>query len=161
MTSDSGSRRAPVQIVRSVAVAAPREPVWASVVTPAGIDDELRPWLSMTMPPAYRDATIETVPTGVWLGRASIRLFGLIPVEYDDLRLLERQAPEYFHEHSRMRLASVWEHRRELRALSREVTQVTDRITVIPRVPVPGFMLRGVVTALFAHRHRRLRAIFD
>jgi ligand-binding SRPBCC domain-containing protein len=37
-------------IERQSMVDAPAERVWARVVTPEGINDELRPWMTMSMP---------------------------------------------------------------------------------------------------------------
>ena len=58
---------------RSSVVAAAPDVVWRRGMTPAGIDDEMRPWLSMTMP---RDGlAVDTVRVGEPVGRAWLRLF--------------------------------------------------------------------------------------
>ena len=149
-----------VEVVRSVVVPAPRELVWARVVTPEGIDHELRPVLSMTMPRAHRDATIADVPVGEPLGRAWLRLGGVLPVEYDALQLVDVDPPRSFHERSSMAMARVWEHRRTLEELADGSTLVTDRLRLVPRVPLPAPLLRTLVGALFEHRQRRLAAWF-
>ena len=56
-----------------------------------GINDELRPWLKMTIPRHLRDRTLDDGPLGVRLGRSWVLLFGLIPFDYDDLVLAERR----------------------------------------------------------------------
>ncbi|NJC23681.1 ligand-binding SRPBCC domain-containing protein [Arthrobacter pigmenti] len=150
-----------VRVTRSVVVAAPRDAVWERVTAPAGINHELRPLLSMQMPVGYRHATIATVPVGEWLGKAPLLLGGVLPIEYDDLRLIEVTQPVRFHERSRMRTASVWEHRRELEALTENLTRVTDQLTVVPRLSITAGVLRAFVGALFEHRHRRLRHHFN
>ena len=43
-------------------VDAPAEQVWARVVTPEGINDEVRPWLTMSMPRGAKDSTVDNVP---------------------------------------------------------------------------------------------------
>lgn len=150
-----------VRVTRSVTVDAPQQQVWDLVVTPEGIDHELRPLLSMTMPAGYRDRTVATVPVGEPLGRAWLRLGGVLPVDYDDLRLVSVDPPRSFHERSTMLSARVWEHRRTLTDLGEGRTLVTDEVRMTPRVPLPA-TVQGLVAralrGLFAHRHRRLRA---
>ena len=45
-------------------VDAPAEHVWARVVTPEGINDELRPWITMSMPRGAESLTVDNVPIG-------------------------------------------------------------------------------------------------
>lgn len=151
-----------VRVTRSVVVDAPRQQVWDLVITPEGIDHELRPWLSMRMPARHRGGTIASVPVGEPLGRAWLRLGGLLPVDFDSLQLLSVDPPREFHERSWMLSARVWEHRRSLEDLGDGRTRVVDELRMVPRVPLPGplrSVVRRAVTALFDHRHRRLRAV--
>jgi hypothetical protein len=37
-------------VERQIVIHAPAENVWARVVTPEGINDEPRPWMTMSMP---------------------------------------------------------------------------------------------------------------
>ncbi len=83
-------------------VAAPADVVWGGAVTEEGINYELRPILRMTMPRRLRGEAIDTVPVGEPLGRAWILLFGLLPVDYDDLTLAERGPGLRFLESSSM-----------------------------------------------------------
>jgi hypothetical protein len=135
--------------------------VWSRVTTAEGIDDELRPWLSMRMPRRWRGSSLGEVPVGEPLGRAWLRLGGVVPVDYDDLHLVAVNAPTSFHERSTMATARVWEHRRTLEATPDGGTRVTDQLRLVPRLPLPGpvaRLVRGAGRALFAHRHRRLAA---
>jgi ligand-binding SRPBCC domain-containing protein len=59
-----------MMIERQSVVDAPHEQVWARVVTPEGINDELRPWLTMSMPRGAKDLTVDTVPVGTRSGAA-------------------------------------------------------------------------------------------
>ncbi|OUZ12140.1 hypothetical protein BHE97_02805 [Aeromicrobium sp. PE09-221] len=144
----------------AVTVDAPIERVWERVTSPAGINDELAPILSMGMPRDYRDATVATVPVGVPLGKAWLRLGGIVPVDYDDLMIVELDPPHGFHERSTMLAARTWEHRRRLARIGETKTHVTDELTIEPRLPVPARVPRMIVTSLFKHRHRRLAAHF-
>jgi hypothetical protein len=131
--------------------------VWRRVVSPAGIDDELRPWLTMSLP---RDADIDAVALGEPLGRVWLRLGGLVPVEYDDLVITELDPGRRFLEESSMAAMRRWVHERTVEPAPDGGARVTDRITYAPRVPVLGPALRPVLVAFFAHRHRRLARHF-
>ncbi|TXL57365.1 SRPBCC family protein [Aeromicrobium terrae] len=142
---------------RTSLVPAGVDQVWARVVTPEGINDEMRPWMTMTMPRAARGLTVETVPVGQPLGRAWLRLFGVVPFDYDHLTIAQLEPGRRFHEVSTMLSMRQWEHERTLTAVGDE-TEVRDRITFEPRLPVPGLaaILARVLRAFFGHRHRRL-----
>lgn len=149
-------------MTRSVVVDAPRQQVWDLVITPEGINHELWPLLSMRMPPRHRGRTIDTVPVGEPLGRAWLRLGGLVPVDFDSLQLVSVVPPRQFHERSWMLSARVWEHRRSLENLGDRRTRLTDQVRMVPRLPLPGparALARRGLGALFDHRHRRLRAL--
>lgn len=149
-----------VEVVRASVVRAPRDEVWARVVTADGVSDEFRPLLRMRFPARLAGASIADVPLGRPIGRAWILLGGVIPVEYDDLVLVDLEAPRFFQERSELGSCRVWEHRRELESLADGSTRVTDTLRAVPRALVPGSVVRVVVGALFAHRHRRLALEF-
>jgi len=145
-----------VEVVRSSVVRAPRERVWARIVTPCGVAHEFGPLLTMRFPAALVGTSIADVPTGRPVGRAWILLAGVIPLEFDDLTILEVSPPRYFRERSRLGSCRVWEHHRDLEALTDGTTRVTDTLRAVPRALLPGPVVRAVVGALFTHRHRRL-----
>jgi len=140
-------------------VAAPREAVWARVSTFDGVNHELGPLLRMTAP---HGAVIDpaAVPIGERWFRSRLLLFGVLPVDYDDLTLIALEPGSRFHERSAMRSMRVWEHERRLDDAPGG-TQVTDRLTFVPRVPVAQGLQRALVVATFRRRHRRLRAWFE
>lgn len=149
------------EVQRSVLVAAPRQEVWDRVVTEAGINHEMRPWMTMSMPRRAKGLSVETVPVGEFIGRAWLRLFGLIPYDWDRLRLIAVEPPARFHEDSTMISMSRWTHERTLREVGPDQTEVTDRLTLTPRVPLLGPVLRRVINAFFGHRQRRLQKWFS
>lgn len=149
-----------VAVMRSSIVRAPREQVWARVVTADGVSDEFGPLLTMRFPARLQGSSIEALPLGQPAGRAWILLGGLIPVEFDDLVITELDAPRHFQERSRLGSVRVWEHRRELEALPDGTTRVTDTLRAEPRALLPRPVVRAAVGALFAHRHRRLAKAF-
>lgn len=142
-------------------VPAPASDVWERVITEEGINDEMRPWLRMTMPPGLRGATIDDVRVGEPLGRSWILGLGLIPVDYDDLCLAELEPGRRFLERSQMLSMSLWQHERIVEPDGNDAARVTDRLHFeLRRVPaaIPGAarFAAWMVARFFAHRHRRL-----
>ena len=93
---------------------APVERVWARVVTPEGINDELRPWMTMSMPRGAESLTVDSVPVGEPIGRCWLRLFGVVPFDYDDLTIAELRPGQGFHEESTMLSMRLCRHERTL-----------------------------------------------
>ena len=143
----------------SSVVPAPPDAVWARVTTFEGVNHELMPIVGMTCPAAFRRIDPETVPIGRRWFRSWILLFGLVPIDYDDLRLLAVEPGRSFHEDSTMLTQRRWVHRRALEPVAGG-TRVTDRIEFEPRVALVGPVLQRLFHAVFRHRHRRLAAYF-
>jgi hypothetical protein len=118
----------------------------------------MRPWMTMSMPRGSGDLTIDTIQLGVPLGRAWIRLFGILPIDYDHLSIVALEPGRSFHEKSTMFSMKSWQHERSLTPVTDGVTRVHDRVTFEPRWfmrPSAG-LLRRLLAAFFGHRHRRL-----
>jgi ligand-binding SRPBCC domain-containing protein len=140
-------------------LAAPPEAVWQRVTTPRGINDELLPLVRMTTPPALRGVTIGDVPVGESLGRSWLLMFGLVPVEFDDLTIAELEPGRRFLERSAMLTQSEWRHERIVEP-HRDGCRVTDRLAWQGRWKASEVLYGLVVPVLFRHRHRRLRRGF-
>ena len=152
----------PTVIERRSVVAASAERVWARVVTPEGINDELRPWMTMSIPRAFKGATVDDIPVGTPIGRAWIRLFGVLPFDYDYLTITELDPGRRFHEESTMLSMRLWRHERTVTADGIGTALVDDRVTFQPRLPLrfaAPLLVLGI-GALFSHRHRRLQRHF-
>ena len=152
-------------VVQWSVVAQPADAVWARATSAEGINHELRPILRMTMPATLRGKTIDDVEIGVPLGRSWLLLFGLIPVDYDDLTLAELEPGNRFLERSEMLSMRVWQHQRTVEPVDAGSCRVTDRLAFELRRPmawIPGSanLARAIVAALFRHRHRRLAGAF-
>jgi hypothetical protein len=150
-------------VERASRVRAPAPAVWERVTTREGINHELGPWLRMTMPPGLRGATIAGVRVGEPLGRGWLLLGGLLPVEYDDLRLAELEPGRRFLERSSMFSMRVWQHERIVEPAGEGLSSVTDRLGFelrrpLARIPGSRRLAGGIVRRVFAHRHRRLAA---
>jgi ligand-binding SRPBCC domain-containing protein len=149
-------------IERQSIVRAPAEEVWARVVTPEGINDEVRPWITMSMPRGAESLTVDNVPIGVPIGRAWLRLFGVLPFDYDRLCIAELDPGRGFDEQSTMMSMRQWRHQRTVTPDGGSKAVVRDRITfqlrtlLRPATPIVAAGLR----ALFGHRHRRLQRYF-
>ena len=141
-------------------LAAPQETVWARVSTFEGINDELRPLMRMTAPARVRALDPSQVVLGERIFRSWVLLFGVIPIDYDDLTLIALEPGRGFHERSRMLSMRVWEHERTLEPAGDAATRVTDRLSFEPRLPGSGPLLERFIGATFRHRHRRLRRRF-
>lgn len=134
--------------------------MWAGAVDPEGINFELGPWVSMSMPKSIAPGmTIEDIELAVPIGRSWIK-FAKVPVDYDDLCLVERGPGMRFLERSKLGTARLWEHEREVIATSESTCEITDRVAIEVRSPLR--MIGGVrlapriIRRLFTHRHRRL-----
>jgi ligand-binding SRPBCC domain-containing protein len=147
-------------LVRSSRLSAAPDEVWERVVSPAGINDELRPLIRMTVPKAMRGRSIDDVQPGDYLGRSWILLFGVIPFDYDELGLAELGPGRRFLERSKMLSMRSWEHERTVTPVEGGC-EVTDRVAFEPRALirlVPGLssLVEAALRRMFAHRHRRL-----
>jgi ligand-binding SRPBCC domain-containing protein len=150
-----------VRVERRSELRADAAQAWERAISPAGVNGELRPLVRMTMPRRLRGLPLDQFPVGTPAGRSWILLFGLVPIDYDDLCLVEVEPPRRFLERSRTLAFSVWEHEREIEPIGPGCA-LTDRLGFELRAPLarlPGAspLARAVVVALFAHRHRRLR----
>ena len=146
-------------VERSSVLSAPAADVWARVVTPEGINDEFWPWLTMSLPTEASALSIDTLELGMPIGRSWIRLFGVLPVDYDDLTIAELEPGRRFLERSRLFSAPQWQHERLVEPVDDACCRVTDRLTFTPR---RGFGLLGprIIRLIFWYRHRRLRRFF-
>lgn len=147
------AQRPVVRIQTELAV--PVEPLWAHVTSFAGINDELRPLLRMTVPSRLRAGGSLELASPAKLGKSVLLVFGVLPVDYDDIAIVEIEPPHRFLERSRMLSAASWEHERTLTPTERGCLLV-DRVEFQPRFAGTGAVLREVVPRLFRHRHARL-----
>jgi ligand-binding SRPBCC domain-containing protein len=142
-------------------LAAPPEAVWARVSTFEGINDELRPLMRMTAPARVRALDPAEVVLGERIFRSWILLFGLVPIDYDDLSLIALEPGRGFHERSTMLSMRAWEHERWLESDGDGRCRLSDRLSFEPRVGLAGPLLERFVALTFRHRHRRLRRFFE
>jgi ligand-binding SRPBCC domain-containing protein len=135
------------------------EQVWAHASTFAGVNRELWPLLRMTFPPALARLTPELFPVGRTAFRSWLLLFGFVPVEFDDIQLVELEPGRGFYEVSRLFMVREWRHRRTVTPAG-EGCVVQDEIGMLPRWRWTGWLLAPVFRWVFAWRHRSLRRLF-
>lgn len=138
----------------------PVDLVWDRVTTQEGINDEMGPYLKMTMPRQFRGRSIADVTPGTRIGKSFLLLFGILPFGFDDITIAKIDPGRMFREESVMTGMRIWVHHRTLEPLG-DRTVVTDEITLAPQAPmglIPGWgkVMSRVLSAFFAHRHRRL-----
>ena len=141
-------------------VSAPREEVWQRVTTPEGVNGELMPIVRMTLPRGVERLDLDSVAVGEPIGRCWILLFGLVPIDWDDLVLERLDPPSGFLERSSMLSMRTWEHERTLEPTPDGGCVVRDRVRFEPRLPVPARALLPLYKTVFRHRHRRLQRHF-
>ncbi len=153
----------PVVVEWTSRLARSADDVWARVTTPAGINDELVPWMRMTVPRAWRGSSLADVAPGAQLGRSWILALGFLPIDYDDLAIAAID-DRSFREQSTMFSARSWQHERWVEpdaSLAGDMCTLRDRVEFVPRrwvTALPGGVgiHRALIDALFRHRHRRL-----
>jgi len=150
-------RRAEISV--SSELEASTEAVWERAIDPEGINYELRPLMRMTVPRGAEDFGLGDLEPG-HIGRSWIFLFGLLPLDYDDLNIVRVEPGRSFLERSSMLSMRLWEHERTVTPLGEDRCRVEDRLAWEPRLPLPGVWLRPLIRFVFNHRHGRLRRYF-
>jgi ligand-binding SRPBCC domain-containing protein len=135
------------------------ERVWAHASAFPDINRELRPLLRMSYPPHLARITPETFPLGKVAFRSWILLFGLIPVEYDDITLVELAPGKHFAEASRLLSMREWRHRRVVTPEGSGCV-IQDEVAFTPRWRLCGPVQLRLSRLLFQLRHRALRRLF-
>jgi hypothetical protein len=134
--------------------------VWDRVITPEGINDEMRPYLRMTIPAGVERLSPDNIELGKPLGRSWVLLFGLLPFDYDEITIVRLEPGRGFLERSRMLSQRSWEHERTLEPRD-DGCLITDRLRWQPRLGLPARPLRPLIAWFFRHRHSRLRRHFE
>ena len=132
--------------------------VWAHVTTMEGVNEELMPFVRMTVPRRARGLTLADVPLGVHEFTSYLLAFGVLPFDAHFLRL-DEVSDRHFVERSSSLLQRLWQHERTVEP-DGDGCRVTDRVTFEPRLGFLAPLVRLIITPLFRHRHRRLRRRF-
>ena len=99
------------------------------------------------------------LPLGEVAFRSWMLLFGVLPVEYDDLTLVELVPGQHFAEVSRMLAVKEWRHRRSVTPEGSGCV-LRDEIALTPRWRLLGPVQAWMFRLVFRRRHRVLRRLF-
>lgn len=132
--------------------------VWAHATRMDGVNFELGPWVRMSVPGSFAGRGIDGARPGELLFHSWLLAFGVLPFDRHALRLAAVGPGMRFDEDSTSWLQRTWRHHRHVEPAGAGCL-VVDELEIVPRA-APGFMVRGIVGLLFAHRHRRLRGKF-
>jgi hypothetical protein len=113
----------------------------------------------MTAPRNSASLDLEHAPLNQRAFRSWILALGFLPIDYDDLTLIELEPGRRFLERSTMLTQRVWEHERVVEPTENGCL-LTDRVRFEPRVPVLGPLFLIVFRLAFGLRHRNLRRLF-
>jgi len=138
-------------------LSAPIESVWDWITSVNGIRLEMWPFFYMTVPKGVRFLSDVQIIPGTPMFRSYVFLFGLFPVDYSDMTLLELNPGRGFIEQSPMGSMKLWRHERQIALSPSDANTVilTDQLTFQPRMAkrFVGWFIRRV----FIHRHKVLR----
>ena len=140
-------------------VAANPNSVWQHMTSIAGVNREFFPLLKMTGSRKYQRLDDHSEMLGKQLFRSWILLFGIVPVEYDDLCIIELVPGKKFVEASSMLMQKKWRHERSIEALPDFGSTIEDHICFEARFPILAPISYPIILALFKYRHFRLQQI--
>jgi ligand-binding SRPBCC domain-containing protein len=131
--------------------------VWAHATSLAGINAELAPYLKMTAPPGVTGIDESQFVLGRPLGRSTLLLLGLLPIDRMDVTLVELEPGRRFLERSAVRSQRLWQHERTV-VPDGDGCALTDRIDFEPRLLGP--LVAAFMRRVFRNRHQVLRRTF-
>ncbi len=137
---------------------APAARVWEWITSIEGISAEMWPFFRMTTPKGIRSLSDLSIQPGVRMFRSHVFLFGVLPIDYSDMTLVELDSGRGFVEQSPMGSMELWRHERRIAPCPSDSSAVllVDQLTFRPRTAqrFVGWFIRHV----FLHRHNVLRA---
>ena len=136
------------------------ESVWEHATALRSINREFFPFLRMSAPPGSEQIDERTVRLGERLFRSWILLFGVLPVDYDDLTIVELEPGRRFLERSPMLTQRLWQHERVVDPRADGGASLTDRVSFEPKMPALGGAQLPIFRTVFAYRHHRVVRLF-
>ena len=131
--------------------------MWKWITSAEGINHELFPMLHMSSLSNFSTKNLDTIQLGVPITKSWLLLFGLLPIGFSELTLVELDIGVRFIEQSKMSFMRSWRHERIIIPHGAG-TIIRDVLTYEP------IMLNKSSTffikLLFHNRHRKLRNRF-
>ena len=144
----------PIRLEFSSRLAAPTDEVWKWISSWKSISTEMWPYFRMTAPNGVTSIDDLNVVPGTPLFRSRVYLFGIIPIDYSDVTLLELDKGRGFVEQSPMGSMTLWRHERRISNGANGCT-LTDILTFQPRMS--RRLVAWFIGRVFKHRHAVLR----
>ncbi len=134
------------------------ERVWEWITSVQGISAEMWPFLRMTVPKGTVSLNDVAIKLGVRMFRSYVFLFGILPIDYSDITLLELNIGEGFIEQSPMGSMKLWRHTRRIVPCPSDPNAVllVDQLTFQPRMA--SRLVKRFIHRVFVHRHNVLKA---
>lgn len=136
----------------------PKE-AWKLVGTMEGVNLELKPLAQMTFPKSKSEFNPNNIIIGKPLFRSWILLFGILPIDYDEITFQTLKTDVGFIESSKMLSQKLWQHERKLQPTPFGC-KITDTIKFTPKLSFLGFFYSFSFKLAFRNRHRNLRRMF-
>jgi ligand-binding SRPBCC domain-containing protein len=136
---------------------APAELVWEWITSVKGISAEMWPFFRMTMPKGIHSLSDVQIKPGVRMFRSYVFLFGVLPIDYSDMTLVELDYGLGFVEQSPMGSMKLWRHERCIVPCLSDPSAVmlVDQLTFRPRIA--RRLVEWFIRHVFTHRHKVLR----
>lgn len=144
----------PVQLEFRSCLTTPPAGVWQWITSFRGISTEMRPLIRMSVPRGVKCLTDIDIVPGEPMFFSWILLFGVLPVDWSKLTLLELEEGRGFVEQSPMASMKLWRHERRIEAAERGCILI-DKLSFEPRFAAP--LIVWFVRRFFMHRHAVLR----
>jgi ligand-binding SRPBCC domain-containing protein len=140
---------------------APTELVWEWITSVKGISAEMWPFFRMTTPKGIRSLSDLHINPGVRMFRSYVFLFGVLPIDYSDMTLVELDDGLGFVEQSPMGSMKLWRHERRIVPCPSDPSAVllVDQLTFRPRIA--RHLVEWFIRHVFTHRHKVIRANLD
>ena len=152
-------RSAPLTFSIETRLAADAQAVWQHASSMDGINRELAPLARMTAPAGMTRLDDVEIVLGQRLIRSWIYALGIVPIDYDDVTLVELEPGRRFLERSPMLSQRLWQHERTIDPIEGGCI-VRDTIHYEPRLRLLGRLQLPIFRMVFANRHRQLARLF-
>lgn len=133
------------------------ERVWDWITSIEGISAEMWPFFRMTTAKGIRSLRDLRITPGIRIFRSWVFLFGVLPIDYSEMTLLELNEGKGFVEQSPMGSMRMWRHERRIDPCPGDSSAVllVDQLTFIPRFA--SRFVAWFIRRVFMHRHEVLR----
>jgi ligand-binding SRPBCC domain-containing protein len=144
----------PIRLEFHSRLAASTDEVWKWITSWKNISMEMRPYFRMTAPKGVTSIEDVNIVPGQPLFRSRVYLFGIIPIDYSDVTLVELDTGRGFVEQSPMGSMRLWRHERRISNGAHGCT-LTDVLTFQPRRA--RRIVAWFIGRVFMHRHAVLK----